>query len=89
MAAREKEEEGGRDRPSWRWLCERGLLEQTVPVGGWPATELAMSLSWGVTGSEQCLRKIHLVVRRGWMAADRGWRQGDQPGGCHGHPGKK
>ena len=81
---------GGREGQDVRWpACERGLLEQTVPVGGRQAMELAMSLSWGVTGTEQCLRKINLAVRRGWMAAERGWRQGDQPGGCGGHPGKK
>lgn len=80
----ESQEEVERDRPLWRWhACERGLLEQTEPVGGRQAIEP------GVTGSEQCLRKINLAVRRGWMAAERGWRQGDQPGGCCGHPGKK
>lgn len=85
-----KEEEVERHRPSWRWhACERGLLEQTVPVGGQQAIELAMSSGWGVTGSEQCLRKINLPVRGGLMTAERGWRQGDQPGGCRGHPGKK
>lgn len=90
VAARESWEEVERDRPSWRWHeCERGLPEQTVPVGGRQAIELAMSSSRGVTGSEQCLRKINLAVHRGWMAAERGWRQGDQPGGCRGHPGKK
>lgn len=64
-------------------------LEQTAPVGDQRATGLATSLSWGVTGGEQCLRKINLAARGGWMGAGRGWRQGDQPGGCCGHPGKK
>lgn len=38
---------------------------QIVPVGDQQATGLARSLSSGVTGSEQCLRKIYLAAHGG------------------------
>lgn len=76
--------------------CVQGSREACSPAGadgacGVPASDRAVttSLSWGVTGSEQCLRKINLAAHGGWMGAGRSWRQGDQPGGCCGHPGKK
>lgn len=49
-------------------------MEQTVPVGDQQVTGLATSLSWGVTGSEQCLRKIYLQ-----RMEDR-WEQGEAGG---------
>lgn len=49
----------------YRELGGTAWLEQTVPVGDQPVTGLATSLSCGVTGGEQCLRKINLAAYGG------------------------
>lgn len=61
-------------------------LEEAVPAGGQQATGLVRSLSWEVTGSKRCLRKINLAVHAGWVEAKRlearrpAGRLCDQPG---------